>query len=87
MFDEIYDEVYLVEKHDTNNFSKYDNSVDGPWLYRQFVCLVLYLTEKINEFSKEHKKIVQTLYAEKKLLMLDDEVYFNYTVYNIYICK
>jgi len=67
MFEEIYDDVHLVKKYDVNSFSKFENMVNGPWLYRQFVCFVLYLTETINRFSKEHRRIIQTLNVEKKL--------------------
>lgn len=73
MFEEIYDDVYLVEKHDTELFPQNDDSIKGPWLYRQFIYFVLYLSERIDEFSIEHRKIVQTLYTEKKLLMLQQD--------------
>lgn len=71
MFEDISDDVHLVERYDTNYFSKYENTVDGSWLYQHLVFLVLYMTEKINQFSKEYRKIMQTLFIEKKLLMVN----------------
>jgi len=71
MFEKIYDDVYLVVKYDTDIFSKYHgNSVNGSWLYRQFVYFVIHLTEKMNSYSEEHRQIMETLNAEKKLLMV-----------------
>lgn len=70
MFEEISDDVYLVEKNDQHAFTKYKDSVTGSWLYRHFVSVVLYVTEKINTFSKEYRKIMQTLFIEKKMLMV-----------------
>lgn len=70
MFEKIYDDVYLVVKYDASTFSIYQSSVNGSWLYRQFVSFVLYITEKINSFSQEHRQIMTTLNTEKKLLMV-----------------
>lgn len=71
MFENIYDDIYLVEKYDTNILSKYDNFVNGPWFYRQIICVILYLTDKINEFSKKHRQIIQLLQIEKTLFMVN----------------
>lgn len=71
MFEKIYDDVYLVVKYDSNIFSKYHgDSVNGSWLYRQFVYFVYHLIEKMNRYSEEHRQIMETLNAEKKLLMV-----------------
>lgn len=71
MFEEVYDEVYFVEKYDTDNFRKHETATENSsWLYRQFACFVLYITEKINEFSKEHRNIMHVLNIEKKILMV-----------------
>jgi len=72
MFEKIYDDVNLVVKHDSHIFSKYQkDSINGSWLYRQFVYFVFHLTEKMNSYSEEHRQIMETLNAEKKLLMVD----------------
>lgn len=71
MFENIYDDIYLVEKYDTNILSKYKDFVNGPWFYRQIICVVLCLTDKIDEFSKKHRKITQVLQVEKKLFMVN----------------
>lgn len=72
MFEKIYDDVYLVVKYDTHIFSKYyGDSVNGSWLYRQFVYLVFYLTEQMNSYSEKHRQIMETLNAEKTKLMVN----------------
>jgi len=70
MFKEIDDNVHLVEKYDVNSFSKFKHLVNGPWIYRQFVCFIFYLTEKINIFSKEHRRILYTLEEKKKWFIM-----------------
>jgi len=72
MFEKIYDDVNLVAKYDRSFFSKYHgDSIKGSWLYRQFVYFVFNLTEKMNSYSEEYRQIMETLNAEKKLLMVD----------------
>eukprot|EP00102_Acyrthosiphon_pisum_P024176 XP_016661386.1 PREDICTED: piezo-type mechanosensitive ion channel component 2-like [Acyrthosiphon pisum] len=76
MFEKIYDDVNLVAKHDRHIFSKYHgDSINGSWLYRHFVYFVFNLTEKMNSYSKEYRQIMETLNAEKKLLMKDSELF------------
>jgi len=73
MFEKIYDDVNLVEKHDRHIFSKYhEDSINDSWLYQQFVYFVLNLIEKMNSYSEEYRQIMETLNAEKKLLMVDN---------------
>ncbi|KAE9525194.1 hypothetical protein AGLY_014438, partial [Aphis glycines] len=75
MFEKIYDDVYLVVKYDTHIFSKYyGDSVNGSWLYRQFVYFVFYLTEQMNSYSEKHRQIMETLNAEKTKLMKDSKL-------------
>lgn len=70
MFEEVYDDVYLVEKYDTNNFYNYEAvATNSPWIYQQFVCFIFYVTAKINRFSKEHRHIMHVLNIEKKKLI------------------
>lgn len=71
MFEDISDDVYLVQRYDTKSFSKREETIKGSWLYQQLVYLILYATKKINQFSKEYRKIMQTLIVEKKLLMVN----------------
>lgn len=72
MFRKIYDDTYLVQKYDKkNNFSNYEHMVHGSsFLYRQFAYFILYLTEKINGFSKEYRHIIYVLNVEKQLLQV-----------------
>jgi len=83
MFEKIYDDVYLVVKYDASIFSKYGDSVKGSWLYRQFVYFVLYITEKMNSYSEEHRQIMETLNAEKKILMVDFCLCLSYCIFYI----
>jgi hypothetical protein len=72
MFEKVYDDVYFVEKYDTENFNNDDEAVtiNNPWIYRPFVYFILYVTEKINIFSKKHRHIMHVLNIEKKKLIL-----------------
>lgn len=72
MFEEIYDDVYLVEKYNSNNVSRHYQYpvINGNLLYRQFAYFVIYLTEQINEFSKDYRKMMNTLHLEKKKLIV-----------------
>lgn len=81
MFEQIYDDVYLVEKYDTNILSKYEDFVNGPWFYRQIICIGLYLTDIIDEFSKKHRLITQLLKKEKKLFMVNFlDIIYSYNI-------
>lgn len=71
MFEVVYDDVYFVEKYDTDYFHKHETiAVNSPWLYRQLLYIIIYVTEKLNKFSKEHRHIMQVLNEEKKKLIV-----------------
>lgn len=70
MFKEISDDVHLVKRYDSKSFSKYGALVKGSWLYRYWICLIMYVTDKINEFSEQHRKIMKALFNEKQILMV-----------------
>lgn len=70
MFKEISDDVHLVKRFNSKSFSKYEALVKGSWMYRYWICLIMYVTDKINEFSEERRKIMKALLKEKQMLMV-----------------